>query len=140
MDFLNWQFLLGLALMNALSTFLKILFYCWPSQCSVAVNPEFIVWYEKELVSGWFSHFLDSSSTVTCSYDHPYSSYPCHLRFHRLVSSVITFSKLQAHGIHSYSLYGTCLTPLSSCSLALFQLSSLAEWRSRLVLFLECAD
>lgn len=59
MAFLNWQFLLDLALMNALSPFLKILFYFWPPQCSVAMNPEFIVWYEKELLSGCFNGFLD---------------------------------------------------------------------------------
>lgn len=54
MDFLNWQFLLDLALMNALGPFLKTLLYFWPPQRSVAMNPEFIVWYEKRSIASLF--------------------------------------------------------------------------------------
>lgn len=59
MDFLNWQFLLDLALMNTLSPLLKVLLYFWPPLRSVAVNPEFIVCYDKELSSGCFNGLFD---------------------------------------------------------------------------------
>lgn len=151
MDFLNWQFLLDLALMNALSPFLKKTFLLLAARvfCSSECWVHCVVWKRTFCCQAVMVFLMISSSdpNSSTSDDHllvviwPYSLSPCHLWFHRPVYVLgHHFFKLQFHRIHSCLLYGNWLTPLSSCSLALFQFCSLRQWRSGLFLFLQCVD